>query len=188
MLVVLIASAVAVVSASAGAQLQSTALYEFSTLSIITAASAALRCARYSVLSMGLLFDWQRSDRVSRVVSLACYAGVGSYALTNGVLDLSVPRHETDPSSYLGLSAAVVAIVASTIVVETKYRLLQRQPLRSLFESLCDDTFYIGVSVLTVGALIVHLFAAAWWLDTLMSAVVAVLAASRMRTLSTARL
>jgi hypothetical protein len=178
---VLTASAIAIESALEGLRLQSTSLMEFGILSTLVAASAALLVARYAVQIWGLLADGRRFEHWATRCRTICYLGLGVYALLNGFLDLAIPRHSADPISYPGLMSTQVAVIVVALVLETKYRVLQSLPSRSLFESLPDNILYLAIGVIILVVLVGHVFAPLWWLDTSIDAVFIVLVMIRLR-------
>src|SRR5450755_43654 len=115
---VLTASAIAIESALEGLRLQSTSLMEFGILSTLVAASAALLVARYAVQIWGLLADGRRFEHWATRCRTIC---------------------------YLGLMSTQVAVIVVALVLETKYRVLQSLPSRSLFESLPDNILYLAI-------------------------------------------
>jgi hypothetical protein len=164
-----------------GAQMHCTALVEFGMLSAIAAAGAGALFARYTVELCGLLADYRLFEVWGARLSVAGYLSLGAYAFANGILDVAVPRREADWISYPGLLATVAAVLIATLVVQMKYRALEQQPSRSLFDSALDDTLYVKMGVVTLAALVGHILAPAWWLDTAIDALFAVLIAVRVR-------
>ena len=174
-------AAVAVVAALAGLRLQCTALVEFGIVSAAAAASAGMLIAQQTVKIYGFLADSRRLACWSTRWRTAVYLALAIYALVNGWLDIAMPRHDIDPISYPGLICAVIVVLIVTLVLETKYRLLQSLPSHTLLDSLSDDAFYLSLAIVTLAALAAHVFAPGWWLDTLTDMIFAVLIALRIR-------
>jgi hypothetical protein len=162
---------VACVAIIAGERIGCTALVEFGMLSAIAAASAAALFARYAVEVCGIVADYRLFEYWGMRINAAGYAVLGVYATANGVLDLTVPRRDADWISYPGLATATIATLVTLVVLQSKFRILERLPSRSLFESLSDDGVYLGLGVVTLLALIGHIFIPAWWLDTALDGV-----------------
>jgi hypothetical protein len=164
-------TAVAVVAMVAGERIACTALVEFGMLSAIAAASAAALFARYAVEVCGVVADYRFFEYWGMRINAAGYVALGVYATANGVLDLTVPRRDADWISYPGLATATVATLVTLVVLQSKFRILEQLPSRSLFESLSDDGVYLGLGVVTLAALVGHIFVPAWWLDTALDGV-----------------
>jgi hypothetical protein len=177
----LTAAAVAVVTIMGGVRIACTALVEFGMLSAVSAVSALVLFARFATLAGGYFADYRQFETWARRLLTLSYLGLAGYALVNGILDLAVPRLESDPASYPGLACLVLAMLVVTLVLETKYRILQITPSRSLLDSLSDDMFYVVVGLITLAALIAHVFAPTWWLDTGIDAIVVGLVGLRLR-------
>jgi hypothetical protein len=162
---------VSIVAFVAGERIGCTALVEFGMLSAIAAASAAALFARYAVEVCGIVADYRFFEYWGTRVNAVGYIVLGLYATANGVLDLTVPRRDADWISYPGLVTATVATLVTLVVLQSKFRILERLPSRSLFESLSDDGVYLGLGVVTLLALVGHIFFPAWWLDTALDGV-----------------
>jgi divalent metal cation (Fe/Co/Zn/Cd) transporter len=174
-------TAVAAVAIVAGQRIGCTALVEFGLLSAIAAASAGALFARYAVEVCGIVADYRFFEYWGVRINAAGYLLLGAYATANGVLDLTVPRRDADWISYPGLATAIAATVVTLVVLQSKFRILEQLPSRSLFESLSDDGVYLGLGVVTVVALIGHIFMPAWWLDTALDGVFIGLAVMKMQ-------
>jgi hypothetical protein len=164
-------AAVAVVSILAGDRIHCTALVEFGMLSAIAAASAAALFARYAIEVCGIIADYRFFEFWGVRINAVGYIILGVYATANGVLDLTVPRRDADWISYPGLLTAAGSTLVTLVVLQSKFRLLEELPSRSLFESLSDDGTYLGLGLATLAALAGHIFAPAWWLDTALDGV-----------------
>lgn len=174
---------VAIVTIVGGLRIACTALVEIGMLSIVSAISALVLGTRFVIFAGGLLADYRQLEAWATRLLTLCYVGLAGYALVNGVLDVAVPRRESDPASYPGLASLVSAVFIVTLVLETKYRVLQMTPSRSLLDSLSDDMFYVIVGLITLVALVAHVFAPTWWLDTAIDAIVLGLVGLRVRTI-----
>jgi hypothetical protein len=176
-------ASVAILSIIAGHRIDSTALVEFGMLSAITAASAGTLFARYAVEGCSMVADYRRFERWSMQLNAAGYIVLGLYAAGNALLDLTVPRRGADQFSFFGLVTTTVATLVTLLVLQSKYRVLEQLPSRSLFESLSDDGVYLGLGVITLAALEAHIFAPAWWLDTALDGFFVALVAVKMQTI-----
>jgi hypothetical protein len=180
--ILLVTSAgVAIVAIVAGDRIHCTALVEFGMLSAIAAASAGALFARYAVEVCGIVADYRFVEYWGLRVNAAGYVVLGLYAAANGLLDLTVPRRDADWISYPGLVTATLATLVTLVVLQSKLRILEQLPSRSLFESLSDDGMYLGLGVVTLAALVGHIFAPAWWLDTALDGVFIALVVLKMQ-------
>jgi energy-converting hydrogenase Eha subunit C len=174
-------ASVAILSILAGDRINSTALVEFGMLSAIAATSAGVLFARYAVEVCGIIAGCRAFEHWSMRLNAAGYIVLGLYAAANALLDLTVPRRDADQFSFFGWAAASVATLVTLIVLQSKFRVLEQLPSRSLFESLSDDGVYLGLGVITLAALGAHIYASAWWLDTALDGVFVALVAVKMQ-------
>ncbi len=174
---------VAVVTILAGHSIHCTALVEFGMLSAIAAASAGALFARYAVEVCGIVADYRALECWGVRISAAGYGVLGLYAAANGLLDIAVPRRDADWVSYPGLVMAIVATLVSLVVLQSKFRILEQLPSRSLLESLSDDGVYLSLGVATLVGLIGHIFVPAWWLDTVLDGIFIALVVVKMQTI-----
>jgi len=176
-------ASVAFLTILAGDRISCTALVEFGLLSAIAAASAGALFARYAVEVCGIVAGYRTFERWSNRLNAAGCAMLGLYAAANAILDLTVPRRDVDQCSFSGLATATAATLVTLVVLQSKLRVLEYLPSRSLFESLSEDGVYVGLGVATLTALVAHIFAPAWWLDTALDGVFVVLIAAKMQTI-----
>ena len=176
-------ASVAIVAILAGDRIKCTALVEFGMLSAIAAASAGALFARYAVEVCGIVADYRWFEYWGTRLNAAGYIVLGLYAAINALLDLTVPRRDADWISYPGLATATVATLVSLVVLQSKFRILERLPSRSLVESLSEDGVYLSLGVITLLTLVAHIFAPAWWLDTALDGVFVVLVTVQMQTI-----
>jgi hypothetical protein len=176
-------ASVAILTIITGHRIDSTALVEFGMLSAIAAASAGTLFARYAVAICGIVAGYRGFERWTVRLNAAGYIVLGLYAAGNALLDLTVPRRGADQFSFFGSLTTVVATLVTLLVLQSKCRILEQLPSHSLFESLSDDSVYLGLGIITLTALAAHIFTPAWWLDTTLDGFFVALVAVKMRTL-----
>jgi hypothetical protein len=176
-------ASVAIFTILAGERMRCTALVEFGMLSAIAAASAAALFARYAVEVCGIVADYRFFEFWGLRANALGYVLLGLYATANGLLDIAIPRRDADWISYPGLATAAAATLVTLVVLQSKFRILEYLPSRSLLESLSDDGVYLALGGLTLMALVGHILAPAWWLDTMLDGVFIALVATKMQKL-----
>lgn len=175
------AATVATAALTYGQSIGCTSLVEFGLLSCIVAASAAALLVLYALESRDVLIDNRFFSEWGARLSIVGYAGVGVYALVNGLLDVLLGRYAPDWISYPGAIDTVAAALILTALPPLRRRYLSRISMRPMIIGLRADRVYVAASYAALAAQVVHAVLAAWWLDTLIDVLVVVLACAKVR-------
>jgi hypothetical protein len=173
---VIAAALVAVVSLAFGQQTLRTSLVEFGMLSVVAAASAGITTVRYIVEAQGLVADEPFLKRCGTLLRTAAFSAIGLYAAVNATLDVTLARHQPDWISYPGAFACVLAAIVFTLLLPAKQRLMQYVTGAFVARSLREESRYLRCIYVAAACEALHAFEPAWWVDTSIDVLVALLA------------
>ena len=166
----LVAGAAAAVALSAGESSARTALVAFGLVSFVLAVSAAWRMASRTFEAAGVIVDRGFFDDWAARLRIVAYALVALYASFNALLDLDARRFAPDALSIPGLMATAAAVLVPALLMPAR-------------ERSGDDNLFVVCGIITLLVEAAHAATPAWWLDTTIGLVIAIIAALRIHQL-----
>ena len=105
--------------------------------------------------------------RIARGLVVLANAMLALYAGTSAALDLYEPRADVDPLSLSGACAALVAFALVALIVVSQRSLGRVVRTPAMHASSARTIVSCAVTAAVVAALLLHVFVAEWWIDTI---------------------